>query len=104
VSARRQRREAAEAAALAGLRGAEGWLCAIELARQVAWPWRSVARALLRLAAEGRVRQAARVWVSTAHRRRVTRIYRLAEDSRLAWECWPSWAMPHVPLLPGTQM
>jgi hypothetical protein len=93
---RQARRRAADEAALAGLaRVSSGWVNAFAVARAAQWPWRSIARALIRLAAEGRVRQAVRVWYAHGYRRRATRVYRLPEEA-LDWGAWPDWAVPYV--------
>jgi hypothetical protein len=95
MSTRTQRREMAETAALAALRAQrKPWSSARDLAKATGRPWRSVARALLRMVAAGQVQQHIIEWQDPRSRQRETRLYRAPVGFDAA--VWPESLMPRV--------
>jgi hypothetical protein len=85
---REQARQRAEDAVLNRLRQHNIPRSAVELAGELGWPWRIVARALLRLAARGDVRQITRTHQAARFRKRSTVCY-LAESHQAP--ALPAW-------------
>lgn len=76
--------------------GARGgtWATARELATEVGYPWRVVARALMRLAGDTHIEQAQHEWRSNRQRTRRCFIYRQVTTAHVEF---PSWLMPQKP-------
>lgn len=70
------------------------WATARELATEVGYPWRVVARALMRLAGDSNIEQARHEWRSTRQRTRLCFIYRQVITGHQAF---PAWLMPQKP-------
>lgn len=67
------------------------WATATELALEVGYPWRAVARALMRLAGDGLIEQQAHEWQSNRQRMRQCFVYRHIVTAHAEF---PSWLMP----------
>jgi len=95
VSSREERRLDAETVALGALRlQRKPWTSARELARATGRPWRSVARALLRMVAHGSVQEHIIDWHDDRFRARQTRLYRAQASFNV--HAWPVSLMPRV--------
>ncbi len=70
------------------------WVTARELAMEVGYPWRVVARAMQRLAIRTAVEQQRREWISNRCRVRKCYVYRVLVTAQVEY---PSWLMPQQP-------
>ena len=70
------------------------WVTAKELAMEVGYPWRVVARAMVRLASHTGVEQERREWISSRYRTRRCWVYRVLVTKQ---QDYPSWLMPKLP-------
>lgn len=70
------------------------WVTAKELALEVGYPWRVVARAMARLASHTSIEQQCHEWISTRFRTRRCFVYRKLVTSHVAY---PSWLAPQLP-------
>jgi len=99
--AREKRRRAAEDSALAALRAnRKSWVSANDLAKATGHPWRSMARALLRMVAAGKVEEKFHEWTDKNYRPRETRLYRASVAFNAS--VWPEFLMPRVKKSLGT--
>lgn len=70
------------------------WVTAMELALEVGYPWRVVARTLMRLASDIHIEQARHEWRSNRQRTRRCFVYRKIVT---AHSDFPSWLLPQKP-------
>ncbi len=77
---------------------APAWVSAATVANDTGKPWRSTARALGRMVAAGRVREALMAWRDARFRPRVRRIYQLVQEGEGLAE-WPAWMRGGLPQL-----
>lgn len=70
------------------------WVTAKELALEVGYPWRVVARAMVRLASCTSIEQQCQEWISNRFRTRRCYVYRKLVTSHVAY---PAWLMPQLP-------
>jgi len=76
-----------------GVRGHD-WATAKELALEVGYPWRVVARAMVRLAHATTVEQKQTEWISARYRTRRCFVYRKLVTAQVGY---PAWLMPQTP-------